>query len=113
MDSIDLLGLLLVAALVWLWLDSLKAREIAVLEARAACQSEGLLLLDDTVAISRFGVGRDGSSVLRVRRVYDFEFSSTGNERWMGNVVMLGHRVLVVNLTQPRLSRPSGKSSLH
>jgi hypothetical protein len=101
MDSLDILGLLLIATLAWLWLDSLKSREIAVSEARTACNSEGLLLLDDTVAIQRLGMGRDGESGLRIRRVYSFEYSSTGNDRWTGNLVMLGDRVLVVNVTRP------------
>ncbi|MGZ8202935.1 MAG: DUF3301 domain-containing protein, partial [Burkholderiales bacterium] len=39
------------AAIVWLWLDSLRARDAAKAAARSACEAEGLLLLDDTVAI--------------------------------------------------------------
>jgi hypothetical protein len=101
MDFFDLLGLLLLAAAGWLWLDSLKARETAVSAARSACDAEQLLLLDDTVAIQRIGLGRDDDSVLRVRRVYGFEYSDTGNDRTAGSIVMLGSRVLVINLNLP------------
>jgi len=113
MDSLDLLGLLLIATLAWLWLDSLKSREIAVSEARTACASEDLLLLDDTVAIQHLGVGRDGESGLRIRRVYGFEYSTTGNDRWTGSVVMLGGRVLVVNLARPGAPDLPERSWLH
>lgn len=115
MDWLDILGLLLIAALAWLWLDSLKAREIAVAEARTACQAEGLLLLDDTVAIQRFGFGRDDGA-LCIRRVYGFEYSDSGNDRWAGNLVMLGSRVLVVSLARPadlRAMDGAGKPWLH
>lgn len=98
MDLLDLLALLLFAGGGWLWYDSLEAREKAVAAARSACASEDLLLLDDTVAIVRIGVGRDGEGVLRIRRVYDFEYSDTGNDRSAGSVAMLGNRVLVINL---------------
>ena len=34
----------------------------------------------------------------RAPRVYDFEYSDTGDNRRNGSVVMLGHRVVVLNL---------------
>ena len=101
MDLIDLLGLLLLAGAALLWLDSLKARETAVSAAKAACESEHLLLLDDTVAITRLGLARNGNGELRIRRVYGFEYSDTGNDRTTGSIVMLGSRVLVINLNLP------------
>lgn len=101
MDLLDLLGLLLLAAVAWLWLDSLNARESAVSATKAACNTESLLLLDDTVAIQRISLGRDGDGVLRIRRIYGFEYSDTGNDRRTGSIVMLGSRVLVINLCLP------------
>ena len=98
MDLLDLLALLLFVGAGWLWLDSLKAREAAVSAARAACNSEALLFLDDTVAIQRFNLDRDSEGVLRIRRVYGFEYSDTGNDRSSASIVMLGSRVLVINL---------------
>ena len=52
MPVLEILSLVVFAGTVWLWLDSLKAREVAVRAARAACTAEALLLLDDTVAIA-------------------------------------------------------------
>jgi hypothetical protein len=101
MDLLELLGLLLLVATAWLWLDSLKAREAAVAAAKAACVSEDLLLLDDTVAIAQLRLARDGEGVLRIRRVYGFEYSDTGNDRHSGSVLVLGSRVLVINI-RPR-----------
>ena len=107
MDLAALAGLLAIAAGVWLWLDSLRARDTAVLAVKAACDSEQLQLLDDTVAIKRVAVSRDMDGVLRIRRVYGFEYSDTGNNRCSGTVVLLGDRVLVINLrlrNVPRLT---------
>lgn len=98
MDALELFGLLLLGALGWIWYDSLKAREAAVSACKAACDSDDRLLLDDTVAIERIGLGRDDDGVLRIWRRYGFEYSDTGNDRCAGHIVMLGGQVLVINL---------------
>ena len=66
--------------------------------ARSACQSEDLQLLDDTVAISSLRLARNDAGRLLLQRVYDFEYSDTGDNRRNGSVVMLGHRVAVLNV---------------
>lgn len=93
--------LILFIALGWLWWDSMQAREAAVAAARAACEAEGLLFLDDTVGIARIKPARNADGRLRLQRAYDFEFSDTGDNRVKGSVIMLGRRVLLLNL-QPR-----------
>ena len=57
-----------------------------------------MLLLDDTVAIKRLSLGRNTEGRVNLRRVYDFEYSDTCNDRSAGSVVLLGERVLVINL---------------
>ena len=98
MPAPELLLILALIALAWLWLDSLKAREIAMRAARAACAAEGLMLLDDTVAIRAIKPVRDDDGRLTLQRAYDFEFSDTGNNRLKGAVVMVGHRVAILNV---------------
>ena len=88
----------ILAAGAWLWMDSLKAREIAVLAARNACAADGFLLLDDTVAISAFKPARNDDGRLTLQRAYDFEYSDTGNNRITGGIVLLGHRVTMLNV---------------
>jgi len=102
MPLMTVIGLLLLGAAAWLWMDSLRAREICVPAARAACEAEGLLFLDDTVAIESLWPGRDEDGRLRLRRVYGFEYSETGRERRRGSVVMLGQAIVTIYL-MPRL----------
>ena len=98
MPVVEILSLLLFCAAVWLWLDSLKAREIAVRAARAACTAEALLLLDDTVAIANLKLRRDDDGHVKLQRAYDFEYSDTGNNRLKGSIVLLGYRVTLLNV---------------
>lgn len=104
MNFLDLTGLLLLAAAGWLWLDSLKSREVAVAATRSACDAESLLLLDDTVAIAKLGLARNEAGQMALRRVYSFEYSDTGNDRRPGSIVMLGSEVIVINLNLPASS---------
>ncbi|HUY04653.1 MAG TPA: DUF3301 domain-containing protein [Rhodocyclaceae bacterium] len=102
MPLLQVLGLLLLGAATWLWMDSLSAREVCVPAARAACEAEGLLFLDDTVSIESLWPVRDENGRLTLRRVYGFEYSETGRERRRGSVTMLGRTVLTLYI-RPRL----------
>ncbi len=94
----DAAALVLLCVLVWLWLDGTGAREAGIRAARQACESEDMQLLDDTIAFASLKPERTGEGRLALRRVYKFEFSDTGNNRRNGSVVLLGHRVIVVNI---------------
>ena len=94
----EIAGILFLAAIAWLWLDSLKVREAAVRAAKEVCRAEDLLFLDDTVAISALRLARDGDGRLRIQRAYEFEYSDTGNNRRKGSLVMLGHQLVVFNI---------------
>jgi hypothetical protein len=83
-------AIVLIAAGIFFWLDSLRARERALSAGRAACQRYELQFLDDTVSVSRVRLGRDEEGQLRIARTYTFEFSDTGNNRRHGAIVMLG-----------------------
>ena len=82
----------------WFWLDSLKVRETAVGAARDACESEGLLLLDDTVSIAAIRPARNASGQITFQRTYDFEYSDTGDNRRRGTLMLLGRKVVLVNI---------------
>jgi len=98
MQGLEIAGILMLGALAWLWFDSLKAREAAIDAARAACAAEGLLLLDATVSISSLKPVRDEEGRLTLQRAYDFEYSDTGNNRLKGSVVLVAHRVVLLNV---------------
>lgn len=100
----EILLLALFAALAWLWWDSMQAREAAVTAARNACAAENLLFLDDTVSIAGIKPARNAYGRLLLQRAYEFEFSDTGDNRIKGSVIMLGRRVLLLNIKPPTLA---------
>lgn len=98
MPGFEFVSLVILCALAWLWFDSLKARDAAIAATRTACATEGLLLLDDTVAIASLKPERDAEGRIQLRRVYEFEYSDTGNNRRKGSVVLRGYRILIINI---------------
>jgi len=94
----EILGLVFISAIAWLWLDSLKAREVAVRAAKELCAAEGLQFLDDTVSIAGLMPARDDEGQVTLQRAYNFEYSNTGDNRLRGSVVMQGHRVVLLNV---------------
>jgi hypothetical protein len=98
MPSVEIILVALLGAFAWFWLDSLKVREAAIHAARAACDAEGLMLLDDTVAISGLKPVRDEDGHIKLQRAYDFEYSDTGDNRRKGSVVLLARRVVLLNV---------------
>ena len=100
MSFYSTLGIIcLLGAALWFWRDSLGAREQARLASAKACRQLNLQLLDDTVALQRLWLRRDAlDGRLRWERLYIFEFSSSGEQRQVGSVLLLGSRVQVLHI---------------
>jgi hypothetical protein len=91
-------AIVLIAAGLLLWADSLRARERAVRAGRSACERYQLQFLDDTVAFARLRLTRDEEGQVKIARTYTFEFSDTGNNRRQGAIVMFGGEVQDLHL---------------
>ena len=89
----SVVSLLALAALAWLWFDSMRARERAVAAGQNACARERLQFLDETVECTSVKPGRNAAGHLVLRRAYRFEFSDDGSNRRAGSIVMLAAEV--------------------
>ncbi|MCB1856699.1 MAG: DUF3301 domain-containing protein [Gammaproteobacteria bacterium] len=87
MQTAAIMGL--IGVIVWFWLDSARAREIATAVCEEACVTRGLQFLDQTVAVFRIGL-RWTASGIRIRRVFRFEFSEEGVGRRSGHLALIG-----------------------
>ncbi|HEY8219235.1 MAG TPA: DUF3301 domain-containing protein [Methylobacter sp.] len=96
LDDLILIVLLLSAYLYWF--NGQQVKEIALKTVRANCLSLEVQMLDEYVALSSIRLKRDQAGKVRVRRVFLFEFSSTGNERYNGVCIMLGRQVEAIQM---------------
>ena len=81
--------ILALIALAFFWLDSSRARELAVAICKQASDKYGVQFLDESVALKSLGI-RWPTQGLRLRRVYSFDFSRDGVERLSGTLALVG-----------------------
>lgn len=89
----SIVALVALAAIAWLWYDSMRARERAVAAGQQACARDRLQFLDETVECISVRPVRNPAGRLVLRRVYRFEFSDDGSSRRAGSIVMLSGEV--------------------
>jgi len=81
--------MLLLSGAAWLW-HGHGLRERALSRVKQHCARLDLELLDDNVALRRFTFARDANGRKRLARVYNFEFTVTGEQRHPGTITMFG-----------------------
>jgi hypothetical protein len=84
-----IIALLLISLIIWFWLDSARAREIATGICIAACRQRDVQFLDQTVGVIRIGVRRTARGI-RLRRTFRFDYSDQGLERHTGHIILTG-----------------------
>lgn len=81
---------IIIVGLIWYWWSSISAYEIAYKEAKVVCQRMKLQFLDDTLDVIKLRLCRHQKGYMQICRVYEFEFSSDGNNRYKGYVTLSG-----------------------
>ncbi|HEV7166307.1 MAG TPA: DUF3301 domain-containing protein [Gammaproteobacteria bacterium] len=93
--------LTLVCVAIWFWNDSLLARERMLETCARLCRDLRLQFLDETVTLASIRPGRSEAGWLEFTRLYLFEFSGTGQDRWQGRATLAGRRVVSVQFDNP------------
>ncbi|HDS1734927.1 MULTISPECIES: DUF3301 domain-containing protein [Pseudomonas] len=81
----------------WLWHNH-GLREKALARVKQHCAKLDLELLDDAVALKRIGFVRDANGRKRLARIYNFEFTVTGEQRHPGTVTQFGAHTMQIEL---------------
>jgi len=90
--------LFILALLGWFWWDSRGVAERATTVARTYCGNAGVSFLNDTVAWQKIRLKRNRNGRMQLQRTYFFEFASDMQQRYPGEIVMLGKKVESVSL---------------
>lgn len=100
-DDIIFIGFLLSAFAYWM--HAQKVKEIALDATKNYCQAMEVQMLDAYIALSKLGLQRDAAGKMQLKRTFQFEFSSTGYERYNGHITMLGRKVQSIMMEPYRL----------
>lgn len=85
--------LLILCALAALFWQHLGIGQRALRSAKRRTKDSGVLLLDQSVVLRKIRVCRSKHSLFALQRHYDFEFSTRGDVRYPGYIVLQGRRV--------------------
>lgn len=80
----------LIASLIAFWWGGDKVKSIAMSHVYKLCKDQKLQLLDQTMVLKGVWPVRDKAGLLRLRRRYSFEFTSTGEARSQGSAELHG-----------------------
>jgi len=97
------LTILLLCGLAWFWWDSRGVAERAIQVAKNSCSRVGVTFLNDTVGWKKLRLKRNKSGRVQFQRTYFFEFASDMEQRYQGEIIMLGKYVDKVNLDAYRV----------
>jgi hypothetical protein len=103
----DLTLLLLCAAIAaWFWRGH-GIRERALELVKRHCAKLDIELLDGNVALRRLALLRDARGNRRLARLYDFEFTVTGEQRLSGSISMFGQQLGRIELDAHPFQAPA------
>ncbi|MCW5588671.1 MAG: DUF3301 domain-containing protein [Legionellales bacterium] len=98
---ISLISLFILFGFVWLWMDSLHAKKIAVDVSRRACEQRHFQLLDDTAVLKSMSLKRSLAGHLCIVRTYRFEYFQENNLRLASTITLAGKLVVELGFSRP------------
>ncbi|NOQ15516.1 MAG: DUF3301 domain-containing protein [Methyloprofundus sp.] len=98
----EIFVIMLFTVLFLYWQSAQKVKEIALAATQRHCHNMDLQMLDGYVAHTGISLKKDMAGQWHIARVYNFEFSATGAERYNARIVMLGRRVESIQLEPHR-----------
>ncbi len=90
--------LLLFGFVAYYWAHTQKLKQLATQAGRHRCREAGVQFLDHTVVQNKLSFIRDKQKRWQLVREYHFDFTSTGEHRYLGKVVVHGRHVVATEL---------------
>lgn len=94
----SLIILLVIAAVILVWHESLRVRESVTQMCRKVCDKCNLQLLDQSVSLTSVSIRRSASGYPFLYRIYEFEVSNNGADRFNGYIAMSGKYVEAIQI---------------
>lgn len=99
-------------ALISFWWQGDKVRSTALQYLYDYCRDQNLQLLDQTIVLKGVWPHRGDGGSLQLRRRYEFEFTSTGTERYQGVMELDGRKLRCLEL-EAHILRDDEDDRLH
>jgi hypothetical protein len=103
-DLGDMFVFLLFIGFIMLWWNAQGVKQQALKATKDYCEKMGVQLLDEGLVLKGFWLKRNSSGSLCWWRSYNFEFTTTGEQRYGGQTIMLSRWVEEIRLDPHRLN---------
>lgn len=104
MDLTDLCIMFVIASIGILLWQNAGLSERALSLAAQHCDNQEVQLLDQTIALMGMGFYRDKRGNVSLSRRYEFEFTSTGEQRYKGRIRLAGRQLIEASLDPHRMT---------
>lgn len=95
---LNIILLALIGFVLHYWWQSGEFKGRALKLAAQYCQQHDLQLLDQSMVITGYWPSRNSRKVWVIRRTYEFEFTSTGHQRYRGKLTLMGFQLDTLEL---------------
>jgi hypothetical protein len=99
----EIIGIILVTVAFLYWQSAQKIKEIAWRATKMRCDELELQMLDGYIALIKLTLGKNNFGKWQLIRHYQFEFSSTGGDRYQGMITMCARRINSIQLDPYRI----------
>lgn len=103
LDLTHLIWFTLLALGLMYWWTAYGIKQLALQATLKYCRKMDVQLLDQSLALKRISVTRSTNGRLQFIRMFDFEFASTGNDRYVGETTMHGRICTNIELSPHRI----------
>lgn len=103
-DLGDIFVGMLFVGFVMLWWNAQGVKQQALKATKDYCDKMGVQLLDEGLVLRGFWLKRNSVGQLCLWRSYNFEFTTTGEQRYSGEIIMLSRWVETIKLDPHRLN---------
>ena len=90
--------LLMLGLVAWYWSYSQKVKQLALRASMRRCKEAEVQFLDHSVVLHRIGFRKNKALQWKMIREYRFEFTSTGETRFIGRIILQGTYVVSSDL---------------
>ncbi len=99
----DLFPIFLLALVGYYWWCTKGIKEAALRAARSYCEKMDVQLLDESIVLRNMRPRLGQRHLVELQRRYQFEFTTTGEQRYLGEILLVGNRISRINLDPHRL----------
>ena len=85
------------------WTSAQRVKQIALAAVKKYCLKMDVQFLDQSIVLRAIWLKKDSRGNLHIWRSYVFDFSSTGEDRYTGRIVLLGRSIESVKLEPHRV----------